>query len=354
MTACAEEQAVRLDLLVGSYNRRATGGPMSAGVHRVRVDPADLSTAEVCPWAKVRDPSWLTFGPSAMGVIAAEELPAAENPRLLHLGPEGSVEVLAFLPGSLTCHLVAHPTEPFIATAQYGDGSVALIDLRTGRCHVARLEGRGPVRERQDGPHAHFVQFLDAGRTLVVLDLGSDALHLLDVVEGTLRSRARLPFPAGCGPRHLAASADGCRLYVATELDDGVQVVERDAELLELGLAIHPFGLAEPGGGALSAVRLSSDGRFLYVAGRRQGDVAVLAVDTGGGGPRLIERVPTGGQWPRDAAFDPTGRWLIVANERSDCLTVFERDHGTGRLERIPGAIAVPKPASVLFAIGGG
>ena len=38
----------------------------------------------------------------------------------------------------------------------------------------------------------------------------------------------------------------------------------------------------------------------------------------------LEEHVPCGGKTPRNFNFDPTGRWLLVANQDSDNITIFE------------------------------
>ncbi|TNC51665.1 lactonase family protein [Rubellimicrobium rubrum] len=341
-----------LDILVGSYNSRAPMSDAVAGVHRVRLDPEDLATAEVRPWAKARDPSWLAREPGSMDVLAAEERPASDGPRLLRLRRDGTAMVLAFLPGSLTCHLAVSPNGRLVAAAQYGDGSLALVDLWDGTTRVVQLAGSGPVRGRQDGPHAHFVQFQDGGRTLAALDLGNDALHLLAVEEGGLWPVSRLALPPGSGPRHLAASADGSRLYVACELDEGVRLVRRAGRALDLGPVVHPFGVAPQGAGALSAICLSPDERFLMVAGRRQAEIAVLRLEAGTGAPHLAARLSTGGLWPRDLALDPSGQWLVVANERSGTLTLFTRDLRSGSLERIPGAVPVAHPASVLIDAG--
>ena len=48
---------------------------------------------------------------------------------------------------------------------------------------------------------------------------------------------------------------------------------------------------------------------------------------------------------------DPTGRWLLVANQRSDSVVVFGRDPENGRLTptRPPQRIAIPSPVCLGF-----
>ena len=60
--------------------------------------------------------------------------------------------------------------------------------------------------------------------------------------------------------------------------------------------------------------------------------------------------VPTGGRMPRSFAIDPTGRWLITANQGSSSVVVFRLDPETGLPRAVGNPIEVPEPASVLFS----
>ena len=46
----------------------------------------------------------------------------------------------------------------------------------------------------------------------------------------------------------------------------------------------------------------------------------------------LVEHELTRGQTPRNFALDPSGKWLIAANQRSGTLAVFSIDQTTGAL----------------------
>jgi 6-phosphogluconolactonase (cycloisomerase 2 family) len=93
-----------------------------------------------------------------------------------------------------------------------------------------------------------------------------------------------------------------------------------------------------------SAVLVSPDGRFVYVANRFHDSVAVLAT-----GPRLrlIATYPCGGAFPRDMALADGGRLLLVANERADLVAglAVEPD---GTLRPAPWTLPVPAPTCVL------
>jgi 6-phosphogluconolactonase len=63
----------------------------------------------------------------------------------------------------------------------------------------------------------------------------------------------------------------------------------------------------------------------------------------------LDQVVSTDGDWPRNFSLDPTGRWLLVANQRSDSVVVFGRDQESGRLAPTDQRIALPRPVCLRF-----
>jgi 6-phosphogluconolactonase len=52
---------------------------------------------------------------------------------------------------------------------------------------------------------------------------------------------------------------------------------------------------------------------------------------------------------PRNFGIDPTGRFLLVANQDGDSILVFRIDAKTGALEATGGTVDVPKPVCVKF-----
>ena len=83
------------------------------------------------------------------------------------------------------------------------------------------------------------------------------------------------------------------------------------------------------------------------------GDVAIPAMNRAGvervGALALEQVVSTDGDWPRNFSLDPTGSWLLVANQRSDSIVVFRRDQKSGRLTPTRQRLALPKPVCLRF-----
>ena len=95
---------------------------------------------------------------------------------------------------------------------------------------------------------------------------------------------------------------------------------------------------------------LHPSGKFLYASNRGDDNsIAVFAVDREKGTLALIEFVPTGGKTPRNFAIDPTGKWLLAANQDSNNVVTFRINAKSGRLTPTGGSIEVNSPTIVDF-----
>ena len=61
---------------------------------------------------------------------------------------------------------------------------------------------------------------------------------------------------------------------------------------------------------------------------------------------------PTGGRMPRHFAVDPSGRFLLAANQRSNSISVFRIDPATGALTASGVKVAVASPVCIRFGPG--
>lgn len=255
--------------------------------------------------------------------------------------------------GSGACHLSIAPGGRHLLTANYNSGSVSvhpiLGDGALGEpTDVVQHSGSGPNAARQEGPHAHMVVTdPEAGRGhVLVADLGTDTVYryVLDESSGKLSLADEIRVPAGAGPRHLVVS--GRYAYVVNELDSTVSVVDLDEPTVVANVATYPGD--DRGSSQPSAIRLSRDGRFLYVANRGLDQVAVLAVD--GAEVQLVTTVACGGTHPRDLVMEPAGQFMFVANQYSDTIVPFRVDPATGVPKHEGPVLETPSPACIVFA----
>ncbi|MEA2525266.1 MAG: 6-phosphogluconolactonase, partial [Thermomicrobiales bacterium] len=78
--------------------------------------------------------------------------------------------------------------------------------------------------------------------------------------------------------------------------------------------------------------------------------IAIWAADDVSGEVTLVGHELTRGKTPRNFAIDPTGSWLLAANQDSDTIVTFRRDRDSGKLTATGQVTGVPSPVAIVFA----
>ena len=224
------------------------------------------------------------------------------------------------------------------------DGSLTLADA------VEHDEPTGP-HENQDHAHAHYSD-LTPDRRLVVCDLGTDRVYTYDVSDaGKLTEVAAYVAPAGTGPRHLVFHPNTNYAYLFGESDSTVTVLAYDGATgafeEKQKLSTLPEDFEGFNGGA--AVRISNDGKFVYLSNRGHNSIAVFAVGENGASLEFVQHISTEGDHPRDFDLDPTNNFLLCANQNTDNLTLYRRDPKNGTLTLVKKDIYAPECVCILF-----
>src|SRR5258705_2477546 len=184
--------------------------------------------------------------------------------------------------------------------------------------------GTGPNAERQEAQHAHSIIVDPSNRFVLSADLGADRVFVyrLDLDGKSLRhvEGADAVMRAGAGPRHLAFHTTLPLVFVTNELDSTVATLRFDAKSGKLSAldARSTLPAGWTGTNYPADIHVAPSGRALYVSNRGHNSIAVFSVAKSTGALALDQVVPTEGDWPRNFCLDPTGRRLLVANQRSD------------------------------------
>jgi 6-phosphogluconolactonase len=95
-------------------------------------------------------------------------------------------------------------------------------------------------------------------------------------------------------------------------------------------------------------IHVSPDGKFLYSSTRGQSNnIAIFSINPASGMIVYVGHQSTLGKTPRNFNFDPTGNFLLAANQNSEEIVIFKRDKTTGLLQDSGGRIAVGKPVCI-------
>ena len=351
-----------MEFLVGTYSQPLGGMPARGeGIYSATIDLRTGALAKPRCLVRCPNPSYLAWGPGRRCLYATRELFADSGPALASFRPRaGGLEEIqsVALQGDLPCHISIDTTGQFLASAQYGGGDVAVYRLESSGGMLepgVRIQhaGCGPNKQRQEGPHAHYAAVLSERRMLVAVDLGLDAVigYRVDLSTGSVDSTPLFTVPAepGSGPRHLAMLPGTDTAYVYCELSDEiVQLAFTPEGCRRVGLmrAFPPERGVDPAG---AAIRVSPDGRHVYVSGRSQSSIACFAVDPVTHALAPLADIDTGGMGPRDFSITPDGSHLVVANEHSDHVTSLRRDAASGLLSATGHSLEVGSPVCILF-----
>jgi 6-phosphogluconolactonase len=351
-------RARELLMYVGTY----TSGK-SEGIYLYRLSLADGSLTRVSATGGVNSPSYLTLERARRFLYAVEEteeFEGAKSGAVSAFTVERTDGSLRFINrqasmGGAPCYVNADSTGRFVLVANYSGGNVAVLPVKKGgglgkATDVRQDSGSGPVRERQEGPHAHSVLLDPSNRHAYSCDLGTDKVMVYDFDSrrGTLTPN-RQPFvslKSGAGPRHLTFDRAGRHVYVLNELDSTVTAFARERTTGALQeLKTYPLLPADFNGENTGAdIHLTPDGRFLYCSNRGHDSIAAFRVDARAGDLTPAGHTPTGGRTPRNFAVDPTGRFLLVANQHSDSVVTFRIEPSTGALAATGHTAEIPSP----------
>ncbi|MCQ2385638.1 MAG: lactonase family protein [Clostridia bacterium] len=235
--------------------------------------------------------------------------------------------------GDVGCHLAVDGEDVYVAN--YVSGSVCYLGKETDT-HC----GKGVHPQRQTAPHCHSVVLSPDKKYLLSCDLGLDTVF---IYSRDLKKVGEGKSPAGAGCRHMVFSNDGNYLYVANELGSSVSVFAYDKDLPSLTLLSTVSALQKPVQSIAAAIRLSADGRKLYVTNRGENTVAVF--DVSRKNLTLHAAYPTEDNEPRDFILFDRERYTLVANQFGNSVVVYR--HNNGELIKTD-KIALPSPLAAL------
>lgn len=255
-------------------------------------------------------------------------------------------------PGAAPCYIGINNEKKLLYTANYhlATLNVFFFDENGKITLVAstKHEGHGP-RPEQDSAHPHFFDETPAGN-LVSCDLGMDAVDFYRLENNQLVHLAQYSMEKGFGTRHIVFSPDGKTMYIVGELSSQVNVAHLNEDTWEFEDLGTYKTIPEDfeGHNGAAAIRLSKDGKFLYISNRGDDSIVVFKV-LDNGKLEKIQRISVFGSFPRDFNWDETQEYLVAANQNTNNATLYRRNLEDGTLTPIQKDILAPEATRVLF-----
>lgn len=237
-------------------------------------------------------------------------------------------------------YLLAASYDSDIVTSQRINQQGVVSGQETGRYHT--------------GPHAHSVIPDHSNHSLYVGNLGADRVLQLELHKNgaiTPVGKGYVQAETGSGPRHSAISPDNRFVYNLTEMSGAITQYQRLPDGALKKVASWPDAVAaayhlQPGKERSASyndptpriwaadIKLTPDGRYLYVSERTSGTLSGYRVDKQSGKLQLIDSWPVEKQ-PRGFAIDESGKWLVVSGEKSAVVGSYAIDGQSGKLTRV-------------------
>ena len=256
--------------------------------------------------------------------------------------------------GGAPCYINITPDGKSVVTANYTGANISLIPLDasgrlTENVKTIAFTGEGEIKNRQDQPHLHCVEFTPDGKYLLANDLGTDKIHVFPLdSDGKPDEKETfdVSLEPASGPRHLCFSNDGRFAYLINEISGKVTTLSYDGK----GLTPIQYIEADTVNAKGSAdIHLSPDGKFLYASNRLKADgIAIFSVNQETG---LLTKAgyQLTGIHPRNFVMTPDGKFLLVACRDSNLVQIFSRDKETGLLVDTGKRIETSKPVCLKF-----
>ena len=248
-----------------------------------------------------------------------------------------------------------HKSGKWVIAGNYSGGSLAAFPVNADGSmqpysQLIQHTGTSINKQRQEAPHVHSTVFSPKGDYLFVPDLGLDKvmIYKFDASGQKPLQPASPAFEAtdpGSGPRHFIFHPNKKWAYLIEEMAGTVVAYNYKKGKLNVIHQILTHADTAKGEFGSADIHLSPDGKFLYASNRgNENNLTIFSVNKSTGKLALKGYQSTMGVQPRNFTIDPSGKYLLAANQKTGNIVIFKRDVTTGLLQYSGEQINIPEP----------
>lgn len=300
-----------------------------------------------------------TVNPSYLSVSADQKFVYAVNETA-----NGNVSAYSFHDGHLNflnqqsskgedpCYITETKNKKFVIVGNYSSGTAAVLPVEKNGSLANAVEtiahkGHGPNTSRQQSPHIHSTVLSPDNKYLLVSDLGIDKIKIYSFnnSKGVLAAYDSVQLNGGSGPRHFEFHPSGRWGYLTQEMGGTVTAFRYNKGKLKTIQTISVLPKNFNQFFTVADIHVSKDGKFLYASVRDSANIiTVFKIDQQTGKLNFVSSQSVPGRTPRNFNFDPSGKFLLVANQNSNDVVIFKINHTTGLLSDTGKRIDVGNP----------
>lgn len=328
------------DLIIGTYT---TGDSKGIYVYRFYEETGKL--AYLSEIDDIKNPAYLCVSANNKFVYSANENDKDGSISAFKFDKaSGRLELInSKLAGGGPAYVAIDKDQKNVFAANYGNGTLTVLPVNKDGSlspivQTIQDEGHSKNADRQAGPHVHMATLTPDDKYLFVNDLGTDKTYSYRYRASktprlTPAEPAFTSVPPGNGPRHLDFSPNGKYVYLIQEMAAVITVNKLDGGTLKPLQTINMAAESYKGELGAADIHVSPDGLFLYATNRGDAnEIVAYSINQENGLLTLLARYPSMGKTPRNFVIDPTGSYLLVANQNSDNIFVYKIDKATGKL----------------------
>jgi len=340
MGAAQKKPIKTFDLLIGKYTKDG-----SKGIYVYRFYGETGNLAYLSQIEDVENPAYLCVSPDNKFIYAVNENEKNGTVSAFKFDKvNGKIEFINKQPtGDAPAHIIIDKDQKNVIVSNYGSGSLMVLPINKNGSlgaptQTIQDQGSSVNKDRQSSPHVHSAILSPDDKYLFDADLGTDKINIYRYRGSktpplTPEEPASANVTPGNGPRHMDFSPDGKYLYLVQEMSATINVYSVDGGKLKQLQTLPMTDATFKGQLSGADIHISPNGKFLYASNREDSDeINLYNVNPTDGKLTFLEHIRTMGKSPRSFVIDPNGRFVIIANQKSNSVDVLAIDQKTGRL----------------------
>jgi 6-phosphogluconolactonase len=239
--------------------------------------------------------------------------------------------------GMRGCYVSTDYENRYLFVAGYHDGKLTVLRLHEDGSIgeiTDEVYHKGPssIADRNFRPHITCARMTRDNKYLLVADQGMDHVNVyrLDMRHGKVKLADVLRSELESAPKHIRLSQDGRFIYILHEWKCYIDVYSYEDQngnpVFEKLQSISTLEEDHANNSAACALKFSTGYRYLVSSNASDNTVMVYNVnhDTG-----LLTKnfcLPISGEYPKDVCLFPDNRFLVSLNNESNHMTFFTAD----------------------------
>ena len=342
-------------LFIGTYT-----GSGSKGIYVYTFDVATGKAQWISNTDSTVNPSYLAIAPGSSLLYACNETKIKDGGGISAFKFNRKNGQLSFINkqssgGDDPAYLSVNKKANWVIAGNYSGGSLSAFEVNANGSlqsfnQLIQHSGNSINKQRQEKSHVHATVFSPKEDFIFVPDLGIDKVMIYKFNSSAKKplqqsSPAFIKTEAGSGPRHFIFHPNGKWAYLIEELAGTVVAYNYSQGKLDPIQKIAAHADTAKGNFGSADIHTSPDGMFLYVSNRsNENNIAIFSINPASGKLISAGYQTTMGIQPRNFIIDPSGKYLLAANQKTGNIVIFKRDFKTGLLQYTGEQINVPQP----------